>query len=849
MTAVKPKSMTLANRACAVLSILILSVAFYCAAGVAVAYADGGDPPANAPAAGTAVAANPLLGSETGSDASGSGTTDARATGANASVGTGLAAAAGPSGYVSDDRSDDVFIGLAPVETDTQATVPCGDMPANAAVPAAVNENPVYVGVTAQVGDAVDLAVAIDYMRVSANEYVEGDTAVLPSTTSGAGASQNADRYALRVNWYYENLARTNGAYRGSPLAQGVYYTDLAEYQRVTGSAPAGSAQLLSVSGVTGADAFTSKEHGISDPYKRFKFDTPYGISSTSSGTSLRVGTTSTVAAYERHLCNYDWQDREIILFFESSGVRAVTAQATLTREIVYGGDTSFIVYASVPVVFYIDVQADVNQGTFIVEGRKPNGDPEDINSLSSNPKFEGSLFKKYKNLDNYAGDSYGEPYDGGENYVMIWEGNRQESCATAGTYKVVAKYSADDTTYKTLIATFTVGNDEFAGGKTVTKYATLQAPGDPDYYWVKFIDEDGKPLGDPQRYEKGASVTPPAPTKDPVGKTEYVLYGWTAVETDQFERELPAVEDNTTYRAYYSAVPQENIKSANGVSASGGLIDQQPDGSSSIASYELSVTPLDLATIPSQKYGVTIIGPNNTALNAYRVHITQHNRDGSTAWITSNVGSVNLTFKVDGVADGTNVRIVQMHEKDAADPNDKDEVLPPYTGTVQNGVMTITLPGKMSTFVVMTEPGAQGDQGGASGDSEGDAPAQGGGTSGGSTTPEQPDDPANAGTPSADATKQEAGAVDAAAGAGSSNGRAPTRAMPSAEPGIGADGSLAGSLGEDALVGPKAAPEASEGGKMPVTGDPLGMHLVPLLASASAIVALYATRRGHRRA
>ena len=776
-------------------------------------------------------------------------TTTTETTSVNANTNNGLGAAAGPSTYASDDGSDDIFIGLQPVETDTQATSPYGDLPAGASLPAAVNENPVYVSVSATMGQGVDLAVMVDYMRVNSDTYGVGDTAVLPTTIPGGGTATNADKYHYGVSWYVGD----------TPFQQGVYYTDLSEYQRVTGSTSAGSAQLIAVSGKAGAQALVSGNN-IAAPVVsgRFKLDESYGVMSTSSGYSYALGNTNKVQASERHLWYLDegLLNREIILLFESSGPRTITAQATLTREIINGGNTSYIVYASVPVVFYIDVKS-VPHGTFTVNGVDGSGNDVNISSFKDyttglDSEFETYIYKKYKHLDDYTGDS-DSPFwiDGdnaaGSNYVLLWEGNSHKKAAP-GTYKLVARHHYDK--YKTIVKTFTVLSSEFESNSNVTRTITLEDPSAKSKYAVRFVDENGDELLAEQLYDEdtpGSSVACPTttPTKAGDGVTvKYAFLDWLVVEQGEYSHTSTPLDvtGNFTYKAYYSKIPLSNITSASGVSASGGLFSEDLTGSA-ICSYELSVVPLGSSTTYVPASTMEIIGPSNTVLDMYRVVVTQHNHDGTTAWVTTNVGAMSLTLKVSGVADGTKVKVVQIH--DSTGPSDPADTIT-HTGTVKNGEVTITVPNKLSTFVIATnleaqgaEEGAGGGQGGSSDDPSGDTPS--GNASG---------DPETPGPTSEAANKESTTPVEGGDSVTNIDDSA-TRGMLAAEPELGPDGVLADGPGDDiATEGIKAARGVDEG-KLPTTGD-MSHGLLPValivLSAVAAARALSARRRQSER-
>jgi len=849
----------------ALIAALTCALCLSMAIGAAPAYAGENAPAVDGAAAvaGTdpaAATANPVADPKTDSSTNNSAvnanaavtnapaTTTTETTSVNANTNNGLGAAAGPSTYASDDGSDDIFIGLQPVETDTQATSPYGDLPAGANLPAAVNGNPVYVGVSATVGQGVDLAVMVDYMRVNNDTYGVGDTAVLPTTIPGGGTATNADTYHYAMNWYFGD----------TPIQQGVYYTDLSEYQRVTGLTSAGSAQPIAVSGRAGASAFVSDSSaGIPDPYGRFKFDTLYRVTTNSYGCSFAVGSTNSVEACERHLRYLDatQRDREIILLFESSGPRTVTAQATLTRKIVNGGNVSYVVYASVPVVFYIDVKS-ANQGTFTVGAMDQSAVGIDISGFynydtNTDAEFETTIFKKYKHINDYAEDSddalwFEGEYAAGKNYVALWEGNTHKKAA-AGKYKIVAQHKTGK--YKKLVATFVVEDSEFANGASVARIVVLQDPSAKSKYAVRFVDENGDELLAERLYDEdtpGSSVACPTttPTKEGDGVTvKYAFLDWQVVEQGEYSHTSTPLDvtGNFTYKAYYSKIPLSNITSASGVSASGGLFNDDLTGSS-ICSYELSVVPLGSSTTYVPASTMEIIGPSNTVLDMYRVVVTQHNHDGTTAWVTTNVGAMSLTLKVSGVADGTKVKVVQVH--DSTGPSDPADTIT-HTGTVKNGEVTITVPNKLSTFIVTTNLEAQGEQEGTSDDPSGDMPS--GDDSSSSTTPEQSGDSTNTNTPSAETSGQESGAAgDNANDPAASGDEAVTRGVPAADPELGADGVLADGPGEDVddavAEGVKAAP-GTDDVKTPETGD---SPLAPLVLVVVAVLAcVVATRNG----
>lgn len=809
MSVATSKKSSVQNLVFAIVVALACSFALSAAFGAAPAYADG----ENAPAADDNAAATPA-------DSAAAGV----AVNADAAVNSGLSAAAGPASYPGDNGSDDIFIGLTPVKTDTEATAPYGDLPANATITSSANGDAVYVGITSKVGDAVDLAVMVDYVRVNADTYGVGDTAVLPMTITSGSTSQRASDYFM-INWYCD----------GTPFDQGTYYSDLQEYLTATGSSTAGAAKPLpQVDGATidVARSFVLWGGGPSTGYYdaaghlRFMGDKASGASAGSNGCLFPVGYTSQVEASDRYMLDDSNQPRTFVLYFETSGVRTISAQATYVREIVNGGNKSQIVYASVPVVFYIDVKG-ANQGTFSVLGKDEQGKDVDIDSMNyddgNTPEFEGAIFKKYKHLDDYTDDSFGQPYDGGSNYVMLWEGSvygkpGYGAYASAGTYKVVAEHKTGK--YETLVAVFTVEDSEFEGGKAVTRTAALLFPGSLGKYKVRFVDEDGTTvLLSEALYDEntsGSDVAKPAtPTKAEDTTAYYVFDYWQVVEKGLSTVEPLDVTDNYTYKAHYKTISKANIASAGGVSASGGLFNGTP--SDGVASYELTVNPIS-STASSVTSNMSIIGSNNSVLGAFEVDITRHNTDGTTAKVTTNVGALTLELPVSGVADGTAVQVVQIHASTGAD--DPAETIK-HTGVVSNGKVSVTVNDKLSTFIVATNLEPQGAEEGSSGD------------------------PATS-DPTSETANQESGAPAEGDAPATNEDDSAMRGMPAAEPELGPDGVLADGPGDDiAIEGVKAAPGSGEG-KLPETGD-AGHGLLPvalIVLSAAMAASAFSVRR-----
>lgn len=748
----------------------------------------------------------------------------------------------GTSRHMFDDGSDDVFIGLAPM--------PFGEHDYIAgAYPGSGSDESIYVPINITVGEGLDLGVVTDYIRVGNNEATDGWVESLDFNITEDSTDPDAWNYVM-FSWY-------NGE---SPLSQGTYYSDLDAYKKATGSSSAGSAHALptyeavdiNAMAYIWQSAFYGYDSGSGREYytipNRFQFMNYFNGVDPASG-NIAVQVVDTVTA-----------SRNVELFFPYAGTYTYTAQVTYVKEIIdhrtdESGEAynfvSHIVYASVPVKFVINVSADVPMTELVVKAVDENGDPVDISDFS---KFEVSMHKQYRELDSIVDDEVADPYYPGETYALASWRDRYFDTATAGKYKIAVSHMTG--LYEDYVGVFflTDGDIANATNRTVTKTIHLQSVAMPAQYSVKFLDDSGALITPPGErfYNENTHwsavqlpTTKPVSSKPDTDDVMYVFYYWQVEGTTGSTPDR--VTENLVMVPYFKEVPKKDKLVTPRVYASGGLFTKQKDPD--VVSHVLTAIPYELTSSEAKAIisGHSSAIGSNTVLGLFDVGITRYKTDGTEELVTEGVGALGLTFDLSGagVADGTIVKVIQIHKKDDSSPEELIE----HEGAVMGGSVSITLNDKLSTFIIVEDLDAQG---GSEGDGEGQnddvdiVPSNpSSGDDGSSEAPAGGEAPASETPAASDPASESPGTEEPAPSASddvsdfiggeTNDNEDATRAMPADD-----------SRGEGAPEVVKAGPSADDGKMMPQTGDatqPLTPVLLVLLA-AFGVTALYARRR-----
>ena len=793
-----------------------------------------------------------------------------------------------------DDGSEAISIGIIPVPTNVPVygADPSDPTAVNPFAPPVVDANGtmnVYIDIAR--GEAIDLGVSVDYLRMGNQTYESGQNVTLPAAITGDSTSQRASDYFM-VSWYHGE----------TPLPQGTYYSDLAAYQGAnpgsTGGQPMPSYGSYDISpmlyiyqsafyGYDNGDGKGVTYYQFPDPYYRSWYSTSPSMQWSADGKTLSVGENHYIMANAFPQLYFPYNDSNIV----------ITAQATYVEEFIEtrtdeGGNpynfVTHVVHASNPIVFHIVIRPTVS-ASLEINIVDENGDPVAIDVWSPySSNFDVELDKKYKDFDDTSGDAALHHYDT-RNYVNVSGSLRYDDVATAGFYKFGIANTVG--LYEPLVTTFELTEQEvqeaYANHTSIVKTFQIKSVA-PETYNVTFVDYDDTNLLGPTPYNAntyGGVVVWPSPL--PKNKPEdadykYVFQCWENVEGGYQVPEIEAVTRDVTYRAVYKAIPKVNNPVTPRVYASGGLFGKvKPSG---VSSYQLVANPLDPSTdanaaVTVAKYSAEI--GNSKVVGMFEVGITQHNDDGTTESVTTGVGDMKLNFILDGVADGTKVKVLQIHE---TGDRENPEKLIVHTGlTVVNGEVGVTLNDELSTFVILEDLEAQGgDEGDGDGNDGGDGdgngqnddvdiepsnPSSGGssGTPAGGETPEAEtpavEDPKaeapSADTPAASDPVSESPKAETPASSASDDGKdfidgeesadePATRAMPADDSKVGEGGLADDGRGEDAPEVVKAGPSADGGKTMPQTGDaaqPLSSALIALLLMAVAGAACAAAR------
>ena len=699
MTATKPKGMPLSKWMLAILASLIVAFCLSLAMGASAAYATdeghsmaGGDVSASAEPADAVTAPA----EQTSAPVSSQDVTDGQANAPSPSAssddaGAANLGAASGAAYPGDDGTSDVFIGLAPDAVDTSSSY--RDSATNA----------VYVNLQSEVGKGVFLNVAVDYMRIGQEVHDARGVDVpapfaLPNGNVGTYTVASPAQ-GFMYTWYTTEPS----------LGQGTYYSDPSTNPALMGG---GSGEVSSFQqyGVN-LDNFKS-EHTIAWDASagRFRASVPHVYDSDGAQTTIQLPDRDSTGPTDsgRYMLSP--------LYFETPGMRTIAVQLTYMQECraVYGGSelVGYVLHASNPVIFRIDV-ASALTANMIVAAQDQSGNGVDI---STNDYFV--------ELEKCCTD-----VPDGDEVIHEWLpfafcNMRNKPCTytftTPGYYRLTVTHK--DGLYQKYVELFKIMADDVSSASTSADEAIhkmiILNTGSTNQFTITFYDEDGSTvLMAGAQYNEGTVaeniLAPSTPMKAATDKYKYVFKEWRAEVVGAGELDswgviynhLYPVTCDTNYIAVYRAIPLVNDAGQTIVYASGGLFSNnaKPAG---VLSYELTSAPLSEAEKSSVVQSHEGAIASDTVLGMVQVDLKQHNDDASNSVtdVTEHEGLDGMKLKFNmqesgiDASDGDELRILQIHRKDAQSPEEIIE----HKATVANGEVEITLNGKLSTFIFL---------------------------------------------------------------------------------------------------------------------------------------------------
>lgn len=722
--------------------------------------------------------------------------------------------------------SQDVFIGILPKNTGDftysrytgeDASEASGYTPCTSSSGTQFSldaNNVAHVYLESEVGKGVDLNVAIEYLRANGIEYdVSGKDNLRVPGYPGDPA------YYVMYNWYEG----------GAPLAAGIYTTS--EGQVLDNGS--GEAAPLGITIGTGenaihAIAFTPyAESYVEAPNNRLlhSFAYPFYYDYELYGGLDSVDTRFPL--YDQMNGNNAYRH----LYFESSGQYTYTAQLTFAKEIrtetvIDGVPCTVIryeIFFSNPVAFHINV-SKAQTAKLVITAKDDSG--KDLDITKDTGDFNLYLSKQYVVPADEEGREW-RPFA-----QCGWDSTYTP--ATAGVYslRIIDKNGNHYEFNENFEITAAQISAAAAGDGTVHQEIVIKKIPEPVPCTVAFFDEDGTTeLLVGKVYNKNTLASevekPENPTKAEDDKYLYV-FKWWEVDTDGVKSYSDTVLDvmgDMTYRAVYTAIPKENETVVNRVIAAGGLLDGgKPVG---VSSYGLRVSSPDVNSDAvyelAQKYA-PYIGSNRIA-GVFEVNLIQYDTSGETHDLTEGLGDMTLDLPVDGVADGTKIKVIQLHADNYGGVQVYEHDL-----VVKNGKAHVLLNGRLSTFIVAVAPDEKAvdpDNGGQNGNGSGENGSSGnqGGTTNGNTS--------NGASGTSGEESSKTPVADPEAGV---------------DPAFPQDADKAASGADEALTEPvKAAPAAGDAA-LPATGDPASPAVLVLAALALLAAATALTVRTRRR-
>ena len=673
-------------------------------------------------------------------------------------------------------------------------------------------KNVAHVYYECNAGEAVDLEGWVDYIRSGSNTFWYDHNM---SDVAGVTIASDADACYFMFSWYEDE----------APLPQGIYYTDLEQFQAATsGSSNTGGSyysvpkyynyDIQATSFIPGDD-ITFGKYGVPN---RFMGVPGVAFTKQSNGTFT---TSSFPFSTAYNISDY------YITQFEGAGMHTFVLQATLLLEFeeektnAQGEKYTYVKHilcTSNPVIFHIKVKDTPVAQLEVVAIDNYNRNID----ISDSSKFGVSIYKQYMPK---------LPYDKLRGFSQCTRNDNCYDYANACEYKVIV--SSKNNRFETYVDYFTVSAADITAagtGGTVTKTITLTAkPISNTLYTVRFVDEDGvTDVIPPQQYFDGESIeqvtfpkTDPTKAEDAVNK--YFFKQWIGtMNGTTYDAPPNMVLGNLTFQAVYRAVPKNDVTASGRVYASGGLFSmQKPEN---VTSYALEVGEPSTATKNSIMQNYAAYYGSNTVVGMFSVDLIQNGSNGTSTKITTGVGALTLNFPADGLADGTIVKVLQLHENE-----DSTTSVIEHSGlVVQNQEVSVTLNGVLSTFVITAE----------NSNSNGDPTQVNGQTTDPTNNPQNTDEPVNNSSNNPANTNGSSGNNSSGSTAGTTAG-----------------GSTSSNASENATTGNSSADrtqsmvktgsdeDASDDSKPAETGDDTNKLLLMLMAMTTLGTA-YAIRR-----
>ena len=602
-----------------------------------------------------------------------------------------LSAAA--STYPGDNKTDDIFVGIA---ADGYYTGETRDED---------NGVSVYVQVDACTG--FYFAAIVEYLRIgttvfdSRAGYSHNNIDASWSTTTADGKTTSTTEDDLMMNWYYGPNV---------PLPQGMYYTSFNNED--PGSSAGSGIDSGTVHYNVNPQAFVGTFAMSNWVENRMTFQTAWLNSSSEGNYSMSLPLPFNIGSGGTG--NYMGYGMNDILYFEHEGSHIFTAQFTYVQEVSQTVDgveyISYRVAVSNPVRFFITVRPK-DTVEIVFDVKDDSGNPVDVTDGNFKVGLDRSITDEY----GYIMGMYNIIYP----YSYFTSSSLSYDYGTPDEYQLTIEHI--NGIFAKYAKTFTLSQDDYeaalAGDKKITWSVTLERLA-PDQHTVTFYAEDGTTilqvedsdgsggtvLVDSKQYNEGTlydEITRPKtiPVKPEDDDYVYVFSNWTK-RGSTTTTGVTDVTGDTDYIAVYRGIAKHVEPTVQKVYATGGLLGKKPE---SVLAYEFEYRELS----DDQKNGImesysSDIGGNDVVA-IFEVSLTQYNKNGSSTQVSEGVGDLTLSFDVSaapGIVEGAKVKVIQIH---TATDNSIEKYA--HRGlVVSGGKVNVTLNDKLSTFIITTD-------------------------------------------------------------------------------------------------------------------------------------------------
>lgn len=315
---------------------------------------------------------------------------------------------------------------------------------------------------------------------------------------------------------------------------------------------------------------------------------------------------------------------------------------------------------------------------------------------------IEGGTFRIYASaevhdMDNWNLGLYPTSFTFNESSIIL------DSVYFPGQVEVSITHQTGE--YKPATLTTEITQDEFDAAvntnSPIVRSIVLEAIEAPIQYTVRFLDTDQATVLSSELYNEGTLggiVVTPARTPEKAEDEDYA-YVFDHWETTDGKRYSQTVMSDMDYIPVFREIPKKNVVATATVHAAGGLFDM--DKPAGVSSYGLEEsTPAEGEQEQLKQDYATEIG-ENSVIGVFEVNLKQYNDDGTVTNLSEGIGHLSLSFNVPGVADGTKVRIMQLHKNVSTGLY---ETIWHNNLVVTDGKVTITLDGRLSTFIITTD-------------------------------------------------------------------------------------------------------------------------------------------------